>query len=79
MHHQDDDQEQVLAAALAVLLLVGVTLIARELFGLWPAVVVGMGPVVAVYCGPPAARRIAVEVEVRRFRRRLAAHGRTAG
>jgi hypothetical protein len=79
VHYQDHDQDQVLAAALAALLLVGVTLIARELFGLWPAVVVGMGPVIAVYCGPPAARRIAVAVEVRRFRRRLAAHGRTAG
>ncbi|MFH9894391.1 hypothetical protein ACH4OQ_38480 [Streptomyces luteogriseus] len=79
MHHQDHDQEQVLAAVLAALLLVGVTLIARELFGLWPAVVVGMGPVVAVYCGPPTARRIAVAVEVRRFRRRIDSHGRTAG
>jgi hypothetical protein len=79
VHHQDHDQDQVLAAALTVLLLVGVTLIAREVLGLWPAVVVGMGPVLAVYCGPPAARRIAAEVEVWRFRRRLAAHGRRAG
>lgn len=76
MHHQDHDQDQVLAVALAVLLLVGVTLIAREVLGLWPAVVVGMGPVIAAYCGPPVARRIAAEVEVRRFRRRLATHGR---
>ncbi|MGC0379778.1 hypothetical protein [Streptomyces sp. SAI-229] len=76
MHHQEDPE---LAAVLAVLLLVGITLIARELAGLWPAVAVGMGPVLAVYCGPPAARRIAVAVEIRRFRRRLAAHDRTAG
>lgn len=79
MHHQDHDQDQVLAAALAVLLLVGVTLIAREALGLWPAVVVGMGPVIAAYCGPPVVRRIAVAVEVWRFRRRLATHGRRAG
>jgi hypothetical protein len=76
VHHQEDPE---LAAVLAVLLLVGITLIARELAGLWPAVAVGMGPVLAVYCGPPAARRIAVAVEIRRFRRRLAAHDRTAG
>lgn len=79
MHHQDHDQEQALAVALAVLLLVGITLIARELAGLWPAVVVGMGPVLAVYCGPLAARRIALAVEIRRFRRHLAARDRTAG
>lgn len=72
MHHQDHDQDQALAAALAVLLLVGITLIARELAGLWPAVAVGMGPVLAVYCGPPIARRIALAAEVRRFRRHLA-------
>lgn len=79
MHHQDEDQDQALAAALAVLLLVGITLIARELAGLWPAVAVGMGPVLAAYCGPPAARRIAIWREVRRFRRHLAAHERAAG
>lgn len=79
MHHQDHDQEQALAVTLAALLLVGITLIARELAGLWPAVAVGMGPVLAVYCGPPAARRIAVAVEIRRFRRRLATHDRAAG
>ncbi|MFF5596667.1 MULTISPECIES: hypothetical protein [Streptomyces] len=79
MHHQDHDEDQALAAALAVLLLVGITLIARELAGLWAAVAVGMGPVLAVYCGPPVARRIAVAVEIRRFRRHLATHDRTAG
>lgn len=79
MDYQDQERDTELAAVLAVLLLVGITLIARELAGLWPAVAVGMGPVLAVYCGPPIARRIAVAVEVRRFRRHLAAHDRTAG
>ncbi|MGW1903060.1 hypothetical protein ACWCQB_38125 [Streptomyces hirsutus] len=77
MRHQDHDQE--LAAVLAVLLLVGITLITRELLGLWPAVAVGMAPALAVYWGPAVARRIAVAVEVRRFRRHLVAHGRAAG
>ena len=79
MHDQDHDQDQHLAGALAALLLVGVTLIARELIGLWPAAGLGMGTVLAAYWGPGAARRIAVAVAVRRFRRRLADHERIAG
>lgn len=75
---QDQDQDQALAAALAALLLVGITLIARELAGLWPAVAVGMGPVVALYGGPAVARRIAVAAEVRRFRRHFAAWERAS-
>lgn len=77
MHHQNHDQ--ALAAVLAALLLVGGTLIVRELLGLWPAVAAGMAPALALYLGPPAARRIAAEVTVRRFRRRLAHHDRAAG
>jgi hypothetical protein len=79
MHHQDHDQDQALAATLAALLLVGITLIVRELVGLWPAVGLGMGSVLVAYWGPAAARRIAVAVAVRRFRRHLAAHERAAG
>ncbi|MFH9576363.1 hypothetical protein ACH4MG_38395 [Streptomyces sp. NPDC017454] len=79
MRDHDHDQDQLLAAALAALLLVGGTLIVRELLGLWPAVAIGMGPILAAYCGPPAARRIVAAAEVRRFRRRLAHHDRTAG
>lgn len=79
MHHQDHDQDQALAATLAALLLVGITLIARELVGLWPAAGLAMGAVLVGYWGPGAARRIAVWHAVRRFRRRLAAHDRTAG
>jgi hypothetical protein len=75
----DRDQDQALAATLAALLLVGVTLIARELVGLWPAAGLAMGAVLVGYWGPPAARRIAAAVEVRRFRRHFAAHERTAG
>lgn len=77
MHHQDHDQ--ALAATLAALLLVGITLIARELVGLWPAAGLVMGAVLVGYWGPAAARRIAIAAAVRRFRRRLAAHDRTAG
>lgn len=77
MHHQDQEQDH-LAAVLAVLLLVGITLITRELLGLWPAVAVGMGPALAVYWGPSVARRIAIGVEARRFRRRLADWDRAA-
>jgi hypothetical protein len=77
VHHQDHDQ--ALAATVAALLLVGVTLMAREMVGLWSAVAIGMGSVLVAYWGPATVRRIAVAVEVRRFRRRLAAHGRTAG
>jgi hypothetical protein len=66
------DQGQALAATVAALLLVGVTLIARETAGLWPAAVLGMGSVLLAYWGPAAARRIAVAVAVLRFRRRLA-------
>jgi uncharacterized membrane protein len=79
MHHQNHDQDQALAAVLAALLLVGGTLIVRELLGLWPAAVAGMAPALALYLGPLAARRIAVAVEVRRFRRHLAHHDRAAG
>jgi hypothetical protein len=74
----DRDQDQALAATLAALLLVGVTLIARELVGLWPAAGLAMGAVLVGYWGPAAARRIAVWHEVRRFRRHLAAHERIA-
>jgi hypothetical protein len=76
MHDQDQDQH--LAVTLAALLLVGVTLIARELAGVWAAVAVGMGPVLAVYCGPPVARRIAAAVAIRRFRRHFAAWERAS-
>ncbi|MFD8903194.1 hypothetical protein [Streptomyces ardesiacus] len=79
MHHQGRDQDGALAAVLAALLLVGGTLIVRELLGLWPAVAAGMAPALALYGGPPVARRIAVAVEVRRFRRHLAYHDRAAG
>lgn len=79
MHHQGRDQDGALAAVLAALLLVGGTLIVRELVGLWPAVAAGMAPALALYGGPPAARRIAAELEVRRFRRHLAHHDRAAG
>jgi predicted anti-sigma-YlaC factor YlaD len=76
MHHQDQDQR--LAATLAGLLLVGGTLITREEVGLWPAVAVGMLPVLVAYWAPAAARRIAVVVAVRQMRRHLAAHERGA-
>ncbi|MGX1226895.1 hypothetical protein [Streptomyces ambofaciens] len=79
MRRHNRDQDQALAAVLAALLLVGGTLIVRELLGLWPAVAVGMAPALALYGGPPVARRIAAEVEVRRFRRHLAHHDRAAG
>jgi hypothetical protein len=79
MHHQDHDQDQALAATLAALLLVGITLIARELAGLWPAVGLVMGTVLVAYWGPGAARRIAIALAVRRFRRHIAARDRTAG
>ncbi|WP_282090915.1 hypothetical protein [Streptomyces tendae] len=79
MRRQNRDQDQALAAVLAALLLVGGTLIVRELLGLWPAAAVGMAPALALYGVPPAARRIAVAVEVHRFRRRLAHHNRAAG
>ncbi|HEY8981739.1 MAG TPA: hypothetical protein VIU15_19405 [Streptomyces sp.] len=80
MHDQDHDQDQHLAGALAALLLVGVTLIARETWGLWPATGLGMGAVLLAYWGPAVARRIAIVVEVRRFRRHLATtHERAAG
>ncbi|MEU6127410.1 hypothetical protein [Streptomyces sp. NPDC047123] len=79
MRHQGHDHDQALAAVLAALLLVGGTLIVRELLGLWPAVAVGMAPALALYGGPPAARRIVAEVEVRRMRRHLAHHDRAAG
>lgn len=65
------DQDDVLAVVLAALLLVGGTLIVRESLGLWAAVVVGMGPVLAAYCGPAVVRRIRTETEVRRFRRHV--------
>lgn len=77
MHHHDHDQ--ALAATLAALLLVGITLIVRELAGLWPATGLGMGVVLLAAWGPAAARRIAVWHEVRRFRRHLATHDRIAG
>jgi predicted anti-sigma-YlaC factor YlaD len=76
MHH---DQDQRLAVTLAGLLLVGGTLIVREEWGLWPAVAVGMVPVLVAYAAPAAARRIAVALAVHQLRRRLAAHERTAG
>jgi len=78
MNRHDRDQDQRLAAALAGLLLVGGTLITREEAGLWPAVAVGMLPVLAAYWGPPAARRIAAVVAVRQMRRRLADYERGA-
>lgn len=78
MHHQDRDQDQHLAVTLAALLLVGTTLIARELVGLWPAAGLGMGVVLAVSWGPAAARRIAVAVAVLQLRRHIASE-RTAG
>ncbi|MGJ5954454.1 MULTISPECIES: hypothetical protein [Bacteria] len=71
MHDQEHDQE--LAATVAALLLVGVTLIAREAVGLWPAAALGMGLVLAVSWGPAAARRIVLAVELRRLRRHFAA------
>ncbi|MFB7853484.1 MULTISPECIES: hypothetical protein [unclassified Streptomyces] len=58
-----------LAVVLAVVLLIGVVLISRELVGLWWTVAAAYGPIVVAYCGPTLARRAAVEVEVRRFRR----------
>jgi hypothetical protein len=70
------DQDQALAVTLAALLLVGGTLLVRETAGLWPAVALGMGGIVAAYCGPLVVRRVAVAVAVRRFGRRVAAHGR---
>ncbi|MFC9056323.1 hypothetical protein [Streptomyces anthocyanicus] len=79
MRHQNHDQDQAFAAVLAALLLVGGTLIVRELLGLWPAAVLGMAPALALYGGPPVARRIVAEVEVRRMRRHLAHHDRAAG
>ncbi|WP_411120353.1 hypothetical protein [Streptomyces sp. 058-1L] len=60
-----------LAVAVAVALLVGGVLIGRELLGLWPVVVVAYGVLLAVYCGPMLARRVADEALVRRFARRL--------
>jgi predicted anti-sigma-YlaC factor YlaD len=77
MHHEDHDQ--ALAAALAALLLVGITLIVREIAGLWPATALGMGTVLVAFWGPAAARRIVVWHKVRRFRRHIAAHSRIAG
>lgn len=77
MRHQDRGQEQHLAATLAAPLLVGTTLIARELVGLWPAAGLGMGCVLAVSWGPVAARRIAVAVAVVQLRQRIASHERT--
>ncbi|MEW1605584.1 hypothetical protein [Streptomyces sp. NPDC093808] len=71
MNHRQN-RDDALAAVLAVLLLVGITLITRELAGLWAAVAVGMGPALAVYWGPPIARQIALAAEIRRFRRRIA-------
>jgi hypothetical protein len=76
---RDQDQDQALAATVAALLLVGVTLMTREMVGLWPAVAIGMGSVLVAYWGPATVRRIVVAVELRRFRRRIAAYGRTAG
>ncbi|MFJ1840028.1 hypothetical protein ACIOJ9_40015 [Streptomyces sp. NPDC088175] len=58
-----------LAVVLAVVLLIGATLICRELVGLWWTVAVAYGPLVAAYCGPTLVRRAAIEVEVRRYRR----------
>ncbi|WP_460073940.1 hypothetical protein [Streptomyces sp. YKOK-I1] len=79
MWDQEHDQDQHLAGALAALLLVGVTLIVREAVGLWSAAGLGMGAVLAAFWGPAAARRLAVALAVRRFRRHLAAHERAAG
>lgn len=73
------DQDQALAGALGALLLVGMTLIVRELVGLWSATALGMGAVLAAYWGPAAVRRISLAVELHRFRRHLAAHERAAG
>ncbi|MGW0172063.1 hypothetical protein ACWDWT_43975 [Streptomyces sp. NPDC003343] len=70
MSHGED---QALAVTLAALLLVGGTLVARELVGVWVAAGLGMGPVLAAYWGPPLARRIAIAREVRRFGRHIEA------
>ncbi|MFF8281071.1 hypothetical protein ACF05T_34330 [Streptomyces lateritius] len=73
---QDREQEQALAVTLAALLLIGGTLLVRETAGLWPAAALGLGGVMAAYCGPPIVRRVAVAVAVRRFGRQVAAHGK---
>ncbi|MFJ8856336.1 hypothetical protein [Streptomyces sp. NPDC102437] len=65
-----DDGDR-LAVTLAVVLLVGVTLISRELVGLWPTVAIAYGPVVAAYAVPPVVRRLTLEHQVRRHRRAL--------
>lgn len=78
MHDHDRDPDQALAVTLAALLLVGMTLLVRELAGLWPAVALGMGPVLALYCGPAVARRMVAAAEVRRFRRHFAAWERAS-
>ncbi|MER5371451.1 hypothetical protein [Streptomyces sp. NPDC002722] len=63
------DERDGLAAAVAVVLLIGVVLISRELVGLWWTVAIAYGPLLVAYCGPTLARRAAIEVEVRRYRR----------
>ncbi|MEU6696142.1 hypothetical protein ABZ927_39060 [Streptomyces massasporeus] len=65
-------RDETLAATVAGLLLVGGTLILRELVGVWPAAGVGMGLVLTVGWAPALARRIRVAHQVRRFGRHLA-------
>jgi hypothetical protein len=65
------DDHDALAVTLAVALLAGGVLIGRELLGLWPVVALVYGPLLAAWCGPVLARRVAVEVRVHRMRREL--------
>ncbi|EST17868.1 hypothetical protein [Streptomyces niveus] len=64
---QDDDQ--ALAVTLALLLLIGAVLIAREVLGLWLAFGLPAAAVVAAYWCPTLVWRLAVRRLVRQVRR----------
>lgn len=69
--HDQDDGGQALAVTLGLLLLIGGTLLLRELAGLWPAFAVATGAVVGAYYLPGITRRLIERRAVRRLRRAL--------
>ncbi|MFB1041527.1 hypothetical protein [Streptomyces chrestomyceticus] len=65
------NERQALAVTLGLLLLVGCTLLLRELTGVWAAFAVSCGLTLAGYAAPGLARELTVRRYARRLRRAL--------